>query len=158
MAGSLRMPYEAAETHGEEQVAMRRELKQVAMRDTYFDLVRQFPLVSIRSAKQLREASEFLDRVMARGDLDAGDEAYIDALSDLIEVYEDEHVIIDPPSEGSLLAFLMDQKGINQAELCRKTGISKSIISEVLSGKRALSKGNIQRLAGYFRVNSSLFL
>jgi transcriptional regulator with XRE-family HTH domain len=52
----------------------------------------------------------------------------------------------------------MDQNEINQAELCRETGISKSIISEVLRDKRTLSKGNIRKLATYFRVDPSLFL
>jgi HTH-type transcriptional regulator / antitoxin HigA len=137
---------------------MRRGVKHAELRDSYFDLVREFPLVSIQSDKQLRSASEFLDTVMRHGALDGGEQAYVDALSDLIEVYEDEHVRIDPPTEGHVLECLMDQNEISQAELCRETGIAKSIVSEVLRDKRSLSKSNIRKLATYFRVDPSLFL
>lgn len=137
---------------------MRRNIKTGLPLDTYFGLVRQFPLVSIQSDRQLSKASQFLDSVMAKGDLDDGEQAYVNALSDLIELYEDEHVQIDPPSQKSALEFLMDQHEMSQAELCRTTGIPKSVISEVLSGKRDLSKANIQKLAGCFRVATSIFL
>jgi HTH-type transcriptional regulator / antitoxin HigA len=137
---------------------MRRNIKTGLPLDTYFGLVRQFPLVSIQSDRQLSKASQFLDGVMAKGDLDDGEQAYVDALSDLIELYEDEHVQIAPPSQKSALEFLMDQHEMSQAELCRTTDIPKSVISEVLSGKRALSKANIQKLAGCFRVATSIFL
>ena len=125
--------------------------------DTYLDLVKEFPLASIQSDQQLEEASRFLDALTSLK-LDRGARVYVGALSDLIERYEDRHVKIEPPAEGSMLEFLMDQHGINQADLSRATGISKSVISEVLKSKRALSKANIAGLSRYFKVERAVFL
>ena len=43
-----------------------------------------------------------------------------------------------------------------QAELHRQTGIPKSTISEVLSGKKSFSKTLIRTLASFFKVDASV--
>ena len=48
-----------------------------------------FPLASIKSDKQLAAAQEVMDRLLAKGELDEGEEMYLDALSDLVATYED---------------------------------------------------------------------
>ena len=55
-----------------------------------------------------------------------------------------------------MLRHLLDAKGVSQAELHRETGVSKSSISEVLSGKKPLSRQMIRKLADYFGVETSL--
>jgi HTH-type transcriptional regulator / antitoxin HigA len=60
---------------------------------------------------------------------------YLDALSDLIASYEDEHHSIEPASDAAMLAHLMESAGVTQAQLSRETSIPKSTISEVLAGK-----------------------
>jgi hypothetical protein len=57
------------------------------------DVVLAFPLTSIRSAKHLQEAQKVIDRLLAIGDLDEGQATYLDALSDLVAAYEDEHCL-----------------------------------------------------------------
>src|SRR5437899_3131984 len=53
-------------------------------RDSYLDLVLAFPLASIKSAEHLTEAQKVMDRLLAQGRLDDGEEIYLDALSDLV--------------------------------------------------------------------------
>ena len=59
-------------------------------RDSYLELVRTFPLASIQSEAHLEEAQNVMDRLLAQ-ELDDGEEMYLDALSDLVAAYEDEH-------------------------------------------------------------------
>ena len=123
------------------------------VRDSYLELVRQFPLSSIGSDKHLEEAQQVMDDLRARRKLDKGEEIYLDALSDLVEVYEDEHYAIEPAADADMLRHLMEAKGISQVQLHRDTRIAKSTISEVLSGKRPFSRQMIRKLANYFGVD-----
>ena len=66
-----------------------------AGRDSYLKLVNAFPLASIKSDEQLHEAQKVMDRLLAQGELKDGVEMYLDALSDLVAAYADEHYAID---------------------------------------------------------------
>jgi HTH-type transcriptional regulator/antitoxin HigA len=50
----------------------------------------------------------------------------------------------------------MEAKGVTQNEVSQKAGISKSTISEFLSGKRPFSRQMIRKLADYFNVDVSV--
>lgn len=126
------------------------------VRDAYLELVLQFPLASIRSDRHLKEAQRFVDELLARGSLNAGVMTYLDALSDLIAAYEDEHHDIEPASDAELLRHLMESRPVSQAQLSRETGLSKSTISEVLAGKKQFSRQMMRKLADYFGVDVSL--
>ena len=80
-------------------------------RDSYLELVTAFPLASIKSQKHLAEAQKVMDRLLAKGKLDQGEEMYLDALSDLVGTYEDEHHPIAPASDADMLRHLLDAKG-----------------------------------------------
>jgi HTH-type transcriptional regulator/antitoxin HigA len=127
-----------------------------ASRDSYLGLVMDFPLASIKSEEQLEEAQKVMDRLLARGELDDGQEMYLDALSDLVAAYEDEHHAIEPASDGDMLRHLMEARGVTQAQLSKDTTIPKSTISEVLAGKKPFSRQMIRKLADYFAVDASV--
>ena len=127
-------------------------------RDSYFELVLAFPLTSIRSDDHLHEAQRVMDGLLARGALDDGEETYLDALSDLVAVYEDEHHGIEPASDADMLRHLLEAKGVTQAQLSQQAGIAKSMISEVLAGKKPFSRQMIRKLADYFKVDVSVLV
>ena len=81
---------------------------------------------------------------------------YLDALSDLVAVYEDEHHRIGPASDADMLRHLMDAKGVNQAQLSRDAEIAKSTVSEILAGKKSFTRKIIRKLADYFSVDVSV--
>jgi HTH-type transcriptional regulator/antitoxin HigA len=127
-----------------------------AGRDSYLELVMAFPLASIKSERQLQEAQKVVDRLLARGKLDEGEEMYLDALSDLVAAYEDEHYAIEPASDADMLRHLIEAKGVTQAQLSRGATIPKSTISEILAGKKSFTRRLIRKLADYFEVDASV--
>lgn len=126
------------------------------VQDSYLQWVLAFPLTSIRSEDHLAAAQMVLDRLLAQGRLDEGATLYLEALSDLVAAYEDEHHALPPAADADLLRHLMEAKGVSQADLHRDTGLAKSTISEVLAGKKPFSRQMIRKLAAYFEVDVSL--
>ena len=125
-------------------------------RDTYLKLVQELPLVSIKSEEHLDAAQAMIDRLTNTTKLDGGEQAYLDALCDLVVVYEDQHHTIPVASDSDLLRHLMEAKGVTQTQLHKDTGLAKSGLSEVLAGKKPFSKTMIATLAAYFRVPTSV--
>ena len=127
--------------------------------NTYFDLIREFPLKPIQSEKELDQATEIIHRLIDRGfdNLTAGEDAYLDVLSDLVEKYEIEHHPIEDVSESALLAHLIESKGVTQRAVAEATGIKESAISDLLAGRRRFNRGHIEKLAAYFHVSPATF-
>lgn len=120
--------------------------------DCYLELILTFPLGSIRSKGQFAQAQKIMDKLLAKGNLDDGEETYLDALSDLVGIYEDEHHPIAPASDADMLRHLMEARGVTQAQLSQKGGVAKSTISEFLAGKKPFSRQTIRKLADFFNV------
>jgi HTH-type transcriptional regulator/antitoxin HigA len=126
------------------------------VRDDYLELVMTFPLASLKSEGQFQAAQAVMDGLLTKGKLNAGEEMYLDALSDLVAAYEDAHWPIEPASDADMLRHLMEAKDVSQAELHRDTGLAKSSISEVLAGRKPFSRQMIRKLADYFKVDVSV--
>jgi HTH-type transcriptional regulator/antitoxin HigA len=122
-------------------------------RDSYLELVLEFPLASIRSDAHLDAAQDVIERLLASGRLDHGQQVYLDALSDLVAGYEDAQHAIEPASDAEMLRHLMEARGVSQSELSEQTGLPKSTISEVLAGKRPFSRRMMRTLAEIFQVD-----
>jgi HTH-type transcriptional regulator/antitoxin HigA len=127
-----------------------------ADRDSYLELVLAFPLASIQSTEHLEDAQKVMDRLLAKGELDYGEETYLDALSDLVAAYEDVHHAIAPASDADMLRHFLVARGLTQAQLSRDTSIPRSTISEVLAGKKRFSRPMIRKLADCFKVDVSV--
>jgi HTH-type transcriptional regulator/antitoxin HigA len=125
--------------------------------DSYFALIQRFPLTHIRDDDHLDEAQVVVDRLLEKA-LDEGEQAYLDVLTDLVEAYEDEHVVIPDASEADVLRELMRVNGLSQPALAKKVGIAQSTISAVLTGSRSLTKAQVVELARFFGVSPAAFL
>jgi len=124
----------------------------------YLTLIRRFSLRPIRTDAELDTASGVIDELTNRDDLSLAESDYLDVLGDLVEKYEDEHVEMPHVSDAEMLRSLMDEKGVRQADVVRGAGISKTILSLVLSGKRDLTRAHIKALSKYFGVGPASFL
>ena len=83
--------------------------------------------------------------------------ALIDVVANRIREYEDRvHPWPDTSTPASVLASLMEDRGLRQSDL-PEVG-SQGVVSEVLSGKRALNARHIKALAKRFGVSAELFL
>ena len=125
--------------------------------DTYFKLVKQFPLTHIRDEDHLGSAHNIIDQLL-RENLDEGAREYLNVLTNLVETYEDEHAPVPDASEGDVLRELLRVNKITQVRLSKKVGISQSTISAVLNGSRTLTKQQMLDLAKFFRVSPAAFL
>jgi HTH-type transcriptional regulator/antitoxin HigA len=124
---------------------------------SYLDLVRHFPLRPIRSDEELNQAIAMVDLLIDRSHLQPAEKDYLDVLSDLVERYETEYHAILPLPDGELLQHLIATKGVSQAQTAHGANIAESTISEVIAGRRRLSRGHIGKLSRYFGVPPGAF-
>jgi HTH-type transcriptional regulator / antitoxin HigA len=125
--------------------------------DSYLRLVRAFPLRPIRSDSGLDRAIAVIDSLIVREDLDPGEEDYLDVLGDLVHKYEAEHDPIAPVADADMVRFLLESNEMAQTELAQRSEIAESTISEILAGKRKLSRRHIEALSRVFRVSPAVF-
>jgi HTH-type transcriptional regulator/antitoxin HigA len=123
----------------------------------YLALVERFPLRPIASDEQLDRAVAVIDELISRADPSPAERDYLDVLSDLVHKYETAEHPIAPASDAEVLRFLMESRGLNQSQLSTEAGLPVSVVSEVLSGKRGLSRHGIEALARTFRVSPAVF-
>lgn len=124
---------------------------------TYWKLIEKWPLHSIRTESQLDQAQLLIDDLLTQ-ELDEGGQAYLETLSDLILVYEQDHHPIQPLPPDKLLEQLLIEHQMSQADLVRATGIAKATISDLVTGKRAFTVDQMQLIAEVFHLPVSVFL
>ena len=95
---------------------------------------------------------------MGKPHLAAAASEMVELLSLLIEQYEAvEHPTPDC-SPAEMLEHLLEARTITKARLARDTGIPRSVITNVLAGRRGISKAAAVKLASYFGVSLSVFI
>jgi HTH-type transcriptional regulator/antitoxin HigA len=126
---------------------------------TYDQLLAMHPLRPIHNDAELGHATEIID-IMAGHDLNADQADYLDVLSTLVEAYENTHYPLDDSAICGLdaLRALLDDHGMNAADLARLLGVHRSMGSKLLKGKRALTSRHLQLLSERFKVSADLFL
>ena len=127
--------------------------------DDYLELVRRFPLRPIRSEGEMRLARQLLDRYIGRDDLTPGQRDYVAALARFVTDYERDTTStqLRRLKPIDLLKHLMRENGMNTSDLGAILG-SRGLASEVLNGKRGLSKTLIGKLSRRFNLDPSVFL
>lgn len=75
---------------------------------------------------------------------------------DLIERWEESHVIIPDVEPKEVLRFLLEENGLKQKDLAEFA--SPALISDILAGRREISKVLAKNLAKRFHVNVSAFM
>jgi HTH-type transcriptional regulator / antitoxin HigA len=141
--------------------AMAANVAVVVVPESYLDLVRQFPLLGIRTARDhaaaLKMANELLKKKASGGALDQGESGYLGVLLQLIETYEKQTFPRRRCGDGEMLEHLIESRGISQAELQRRTGVAAPTISAVIAGRRRLTRQQIGKISAYFKVAPTAF-
>ena len=75
----------------------------------------------------------------------------------LIEAYETENYPMKESTPYEILQHLMESSSTKQADLVSVIG-SSGVVSEVVNGKRSISKAQAKALGDYFKVSSNLFI
>ena len=85
------------------------------------------------------------------------EDALLELLTDLIHDFEQKVYPIRKSAPHEVLAFLLEQRNLKPRDLWPVLD-SKSRVSEILSGKRTISKEQAKKLAAFFHVNVALFI
>jgi HTH-type transcriptional regulator/antitoxin HigA len=124
----------------------------------YRRLLSQTMPVIIETEEENARMLTIVERLMKKGeDLSAEEEKLLKLLARLIEDFEQRYY---EPSEAEpleVLLHLMEARGIKPSQLWDVFG-SKGVASEVLNGKRGISKTHARALANFFHVPADLFV
>jgi HTH-type transcriptional regulator/antitoxin HigA len=126
----------------------------------YLKLVRQFPLRPIRTKRDYAKATTVMEELAVRGedDLDQDELDYLDVLTDLVEAYDNE--LAPEPEDGTpldRLKHLLEESGKSTADLGRLLSNS-GLASQIMLGRRELSKNHIRILSRHFKLDADYFL
>jgi HTH-type transcriptional regulator / antitoxin HigA len=111
----------------------------------------------IETEEEYDRALAIAERLTVAKELTLEEEAVYKLLVTLIEAYEAEHYPSDKPTPHDILLHIMESSGTRQADLVGILG-SSGVVSEVVNGKRAISKAQAKALGDRFKVSPSLFI
>jgi HTH-type transcriptional regulator / antitoxin HigA len=142
-----------------------RGVRQMGALTAGFDMKRYGRLLAkasprvIASDRERDRAVAIVESLMEKGErnMTPEEDALLSLVTNLIRDYE---AGVYPPRERSkphrMVAFLLEQRGLSSKDLWPVIG-SKGRVSEILSGKRGISKEQAKTLAEFFHVRADLF-
>ena len=110
----------------------------------------------IASEAQHKQYVSALLGLERRKHLTSEERGYAELLTVLIDSYEEEHYPIRAASPVEVLQELVSANDLRQKDLAPLLG-TESIVSEILSGKRPLTKRHIEKLSERFGVSPAVF-
>jgi HTH-type transcriptional regulator/antitoxin HigA len=81
----------------------------------------------------------------------------VELLTELVEHFEKRTYARKKSAPPDVIRFLLEQKRLNPVDLAEVLG-SRGWVSEILSGKRSVSKEQAKRLGEFFHVSPALFI
>ena len=120
-------------------------------------LARATPKV-IETEKEYAATLKKIDALMDQGDHRTAEESALLALFvSLIRNYEEKRYPIDNPSPIEVLRYVIEKRGLKQVDLVPIFG-SSGYVSDVVNGRRGISKAHAKALAEFFHVSADLFI
>ena len=124
----------------------------------YRRLLSQTMPVVIETEEENARMLSVVERLMKKGEnLSLEEEKLLKLLTTLIQDFEEKLYKPGEATPVEVLRHLMEARGVKQSQLWEVFG-SKGIASEVLNGKRGISKTHARALANYFHVSADLFV
>ena len=125
----------------------------------YGDLLRRFAPKVIETAEENRLALRIVERLMSIGDgrRSAEETALLSLLATLVDQFERNAYPAADVEPREVLRDLMEHNGLKAAELAEIMG-GRSRVSDVLTGKRAISKEQAKRLGERFKLSPAVFI
>ncbi len=111
----------------------------------------------IKSREQYDEYCALLEQLAFQEQRTVQVEEEMELLTVLIEKYDRENNSFDEMDPIALLKSLMTDHNLKAKNLVNLLGISKGLVSDILSYKKGLSKEVIRKLADHFSLNQEAF-
>jgi HTH-type transcriptional regulator / antitoxin HigA len=124
----------------------------------YSSLLVEYQPKAIASQEEYNQALNGIDRLMELGEeLSPEESLLLETLAILVEAYEDSQLPLEVSSPQEVLLHLMEVRELKQIDLVEVIG-SKGIVSEIVNGKRSISKAQAKALGDFFNVSPALFI
>jgi HTH-type transcriptional regulator / antitoxin HigA len=125
--------------------------------EVYGNLLSEVLPQAIKTEAENEKALAKLESLMHKGSLSPEEDRLYDLILVLVEKFEQENYPLQNHSTPlSRLLHLMELNHLKQTDLLDVFG-SSGIISEVINGKREISKTQAKRLGERFNISPSLF-
>jgi HTH-type transcriptional regulator / antitoxin HigA len=126
---------------------------------SYSELLLAYEPSVIKTEEENQRALKTLSEILSKGEERLGNDErrFVELLSKLISDFERSAYRIGEAQPEEVLRELMRARGMRPRDLWAVFG-SKGITSEVLRGKRGISKERAKALAQMFSVSAELFI
>ncbi len=112
----------------------------------------------IETEAENRRMNAIADRLQSKTDRTPEETRLLKLIATLCMHFEEKfYDVTEGVTPEGHLADLMAERGLRQADLLPIFG-SRSVVSEVLSGKRGITKKQAKALAEFFKVSPELFI
>lgn len=125
--------------------------------DKYGSLLAQYQPKAITTETENDKAISVAQELEHKHELSEEELTLLELLYVLIEQFEEDNYPIAQGSPLDILRHLMEENNIKQEKLIGVIG-SRGVVSEVVNGKRNISKNQAKALARFFNVDVSLFI
>jgi HTH-type transcriptional regulator/antitoxin HigA len=128
-------------------------------RKKYTRLANRVVVKAIESPGEYDHMVAAVESLMDKGEprLSPEESALLETMAILIQAYDDRHHPLPPVAPNKMLAYLMETSGRATKDLLPVFG-TRGRVSEVLNGKRSISKQQAKKLASVFNVAADLFI
>ncbi len=137
----------------------RRFVSRADIPKTYRELCAAYLPRPIHDAAQDEEATAMMNALAIFTRLNAEQRDYLDVLTEFVDDYDKGKKIRWPKISGlDSLKHLLEENGMNAADLSRILGTSRNLGAMILRGERQLTLTHVRTLAKHFSVSADLFL
>jgi HTH-type transcriptional regulator/antitoxin HigA len=124
---------------------------------TYRNLLAEVAPVAIDSEEEYERVLKIVEQLTFKKNRTTEEQALHKLLVILVEAYETQNYPMDQSAPHEILQHIMEGSDTRQADLVGIIG-SSGVVSEVVNGKRSISKAQAKALGDYFKVSPSLFI
>jgi HTH-type transcriptional regulator / antitoxin HigA len=125
-------------------------------RSVYGDLLAKYQPKAIETEAE-NEAAIMLAESLEHRQRTPEEDALLELLIILIEKFEETSYPVPNVEPDRMLLHLMEARNMKQEELVGLIG-SRGVVSEIVNGKRSISKAQAKALGELFHVSPSLFI
>ena len=127
-------------------------------RNKYVRLANRIVVKAIESEDEYDRVAA-VEQLMDKGEdrLSPEESALLETFAILIQAHDDRHHPLPPVPPHEMLRYLMETSGRTAKDLLA-IFTTRGRFSEVLNGKRSISKEQAKKLATFFKVTADLFI
>jgi HTH-type transcriptional regulator/antitoxin HigA len=112
---------------------------------------------TITNDKQFDHMVEQMEELDRKPDATIEERELAKVLLTLIQAYDEANYPIPEVPPHKMIRYLMEQRHLKQADLVSVIG-SRAQVSDLVNGKRGISKSKAKKLAEFFHVSAELFI